>query len=117
MRDNQVITGDVRASADFNDASQKHLTDCLTHQQSLTGVLGKLFTSALDQGQATYRDLVEMHLIYVQCFQGMEELVSIVTGLRPVETAKSIGQIRHSGATLSLDSESLKSHSHPLAMD
>jgi hypothetical protein len=117
MRDNQVTTADATVSADFNDANQKHLADCLTHQQSLTGVLGKLFTAALDQGQATYRDLVEMQLIYIQCFKGMEELVSIVTGLRPIEVTQAFAILNQGGATLSIHSEALKSQPHPLAQD
>ena len=108
MRENEVVTADHSAVSIFNEQNHKILTDRLTHQQGLTGILGKLISNALDQG-TEYRDNLEMHLIYVQLHQGIEDLVSIVTGFKPSDspTAKA-------GNFLSLNSDSNKNAPHPL---
>lgn len=115
MEKNEVNAADAvaRAVAIFDDENQKVLADRLSYQVSLAGILGKVLGQLLDQGKATYSDLVEVQILYSQLSEGAESVLAIITGLRPSIASK----LPSSVAPLSLSSPAVTQQPHPLVQD
>lgn len=115
MEKNAVNTADAdaRAVAIFDDENQKVIADRLSYQVSLTGILGKVLGQLLDQGKATYTDLVEVQILYSQLSEGAESVLAIITGLCPTIASKLPVQ----AAPLSINSPAVAQQSHPLVQD
>lgn len=115
MKNSTVDAADVaaRAIAIFDDESQRGLTVRLEYQLSLTGILGKVLTHLLDQGKASYSDLIEVQILYSQLSEGAENVLAIIAGLRP----SLASQLPAQEVPVSLNSPTVIQQSHPLLKD
>lgn len=119
MLENKVVTADKSAVSVFDDANQRLLTDELNQvgQAGYGGVLSTLLNSALDQGHASYRELLQIKLVSTHLAQGIENLLTVVTSFKPMDRSLALALIQQQVATLSLDSQLLAAQTHPLIQD
>lgn len=117
MRGNEVdAAAEPGALTVFDDHGQQVLSDALSGQQAWTGILGKLLAHLLEQGTASYDDLIEVQVIYGQLSQGATRALEIVTAFTPFRDPIDI-KVTHSHGRLTLDHPLLASQAHPLAQD
>jgi hypothetical protein len=118
MRQNEVVTADTRAITVFDDTQRQALVDCLAQQTTIIGVLGKTLLQALDQGQASYDELIEFKWLHAQMVLGQEAALVLIERTRPVNPPALLdGPQAQTLATLTLDSPNLLTQPHPLAQD
>lgn len=114
-----VGTTEVGVVAVFDDDNQRLLTEELHQvgQDGYGGVLTTLLDSALEQGQASYSELLQIKLINTHLARGIDNLLTLVTSFQPFDRGQVLSMLQQQVATLTLDSQQVKQQPHPLAMD